>query len=85
MTTLKIKSELKPVINTLSEIEGDTTIPKNIRKTIQKVIDTLNDNLEIPVRINKALDELEKIADDINIQPYTRTQLWNIISLLEKL
>jgi len=37
------------------------------------------------IRINKALHELEEIADDINLQPFTRTQLWNIVSILEKI
>ena len=34
-------------------------------------------------KINKALHELEEVAEDTNMQPYTRTQIWNVVSLLE--
>jgi len=84
MTILKMKPLLKQVINSLFELEEDITIPRNIKKTIQEIIHALNDDSKISIKVNKALDELEKITDDVNIQSYTRTQLWNIISLLEK-
>lgn len=83
MTRLKLKTELKPVLDALSEIQEDITVPKNIRNKVREIIDSLNKETEQSIKINKALDELEKIADDANIQPYTRTQVWNIISLLE--
>jgi len=28
---------------------------------------------------------LDEVSDDNNIQPYTRTQIWNIASMLEAL
>jgi len=34
---------------------------------------------------NKALDELDELVSDNNIQQYTRTQIWNVVSLLEKI
>ncbi|MBU0461926.1 MAG: UPF0147 family protein, partial [Nanoarchaeota archaeon] len=38
---------------------------------------------ELSIRINKALSELDEISDDTNLQAYTRTQIWNIASMLE--
>jgi uncharacterized protein (UPF0147 family) len=35
------------------------------------------------LRVDKAQQELEEISADANLQPFTRTQLWNIVSLLE--
>ena len=83
MTTLKLEPDLKPVIDALSELEQDVTVPRNIRSRIGSIIVSLNGSMETPLKINKALDGLEEITDDANIQPYTRTQLWNVISILE--
>ena len=69
----------------LEELKDDVTVPKNVRLKIEKVIEVLNSDLETPIKISKALNELEVIADDVNLQSYTRTQVWNVISILEKI
>ena len=48
------------------------------------VFDTLKENRELPIKINKALNELGEIANDVNLHAYTRAQIWNVISALEK-
>jgi|TARA_B100001964_G_C13953391_1_gene474348 hypothetical protein len=80
--------EHKDIGNTeplLEELKDDVTVPKNVRLKIEKVIEVLNSDLETPIKISKALNELEVIADDVNLQSYTRTQVWNVISILEKI
>ena len=69
----------------LSELKDDATVPKNVRLKIEKVMALLNDKTEMQIKVSKALNELEEIADDVNLQSYTRTQVWNIISVLEKI
>ena len=77
-------SEVDIVINSLNEILGDTTVPRNVRIKIENILGTLRENGELPIKINKALNELDEIASDVNLQSYTRTQIWNLISVLEK-
>ena len=79
------KKEINNVIETLTELEEDTTVPKNVRLKIQNTIKNLKENTEISIKISKALNDLDEIADDINLQPYTRTQIWNVVSILEKI
>lgn len=74
---------LQQVIVNLQELEQDSTTPKNVRAKIVSTIKMLNDNSERSIKVSKALNELEGIADDINVQSYTRTQIFNIVSLLE--
>jgi len=69
---------------TLSELKNDITVPKNVRSKIEKVMKVLNEKTEIDIKVSKALNELEEIADDVNLQSYTRSQVWNVISALEK-
>lgn len=79
------ESGLKELIELLDELKKDVAIPKNVKDRIDSTIKILKDEDEIAIKVNKALHELEEVADDANLQPFTRTQIWNIVSLLEKL
>ncbi len=72
------------IIEALSELLGDNTVPRNIKLRVETVISTLKDeNQEESIKINKVLSDLDEISDDSNIQAFTRTQIWNIASMLE--
>ena len=74
---------LQQAIFTLQELEQDTTTPKNVKTKIIATLRILNENGELSIKISKALHELEELTEDINVQSYTRTQLFNVVSLLE--
>ncbi|MFP4423977.1 MAG: UPF0147 family protein [Candidatus Woesearchaeota archaeon] len=78
-------SDLANIIEFLHELEDDNTIPRNVKTKITSVIQILEDEGDQGMNINRALDELEKISNDTNMQPFTRTQIWNIVSLLENI
>jgi uncharacterized protein (UPF0147 family) len=68
----------------LDEINSDRSVPKNIRNMIEEAKKGLNDEKnEIGVRINSAVSILDEVSNDPNIPTYTRTQIWNIVSMLE--
>lgn len=74
----------KEVIEILNTINGDSTVPKNIKLKIREVEVILKNGTEnIALQINKVLQELDDLSENNNIPDYTRTQLWNIASLLE--
>ena len=75
---------IQQVIKELKELQTDPTVPKNVKNTVTEIINILNDEKDVSVSVHKALNELESISDDTNIEPYTRTQLWDVASLLEK-
>ena len=77
--------EKEDIGTTLDELKDDITVPKNVRLKVEKVIEVLNGKIENDIKVSKALNELEEIADDVNLQSYTRTQVWNVISALEKI
>lgn len=79
------EDNLKEVIGVLSELKEDTSVPKNVKTKIENTIEILEGKGELSIKVNKALHELDEVADDSNMQPYTRTQIWNIVSMLEKL
>ena len=73
---------IEPLLNELKE---DAAVPKNVKLKIEKVIGILKKNSEVTIKVSKALNELEEVADDVNLESYTRTQVWNVISALEKI
>ena len=87
METEKNEQEetITEIIEVLSELLDDVTVPRNIKTKVQSLIDALKGADDITLKVSKVLHELESVGDDINLQPYTRTQLFNIISMLEKI
>jgi uncharacterized protein (UPF0147 family) len=68
----------------LDEISEDRTVPRNIRSLVQEAKTDLNDTQkDMEVRINSAVSILDNVSNDPNIPIYTRTQIWNIVSMLE--
>lgn len=69
----------------LSTLMTDSNVPKNVKMRISDMMNELSSNSDVPVAVHKLLDELEEISSDINLQPFVRTQIWNIASMLESI
>jgi uncharacterized protein (UPF0147 family) len=68
----------------LALISEDRTTPRNIRRAAKEA----SEMLDLPeqsqaVRAAQAINILDDISQDPNMPPYTRTRIWNIVSLLE--
>lgn len=76
--------DVETINRLLDEINADRSVPRNIRNMIAEAKNHLNnDKLEMPVRINSVISILDEISSDPNVPVYTRTHIWNIVSLLE--
>jgi len=71
------------VVDVLKELTEDATLPRNVKERLEVAIEILEENIDPSLKINKVLHQLEEIVDDKNLQSYSRTQIFNIISLLE--
>lgn len=67
----------------LTQIEEDNTVPRNIRSRIRDILSVLNGEGEESIKLDKSLQELDLLSDDPNVPSFTRTQIWNAMSLLE--
>jgi uncharacterized protein (UPF0147 family) len=76
--------DISNILEFLKELEQDNTVPKNIKIKITEVIHILDTNEDFSIKINKALDELDEVCNDGNLQPYTRTQIWSVVTMLEE-
>ncbi|NIO44207.1 MAG: hypothetical protein GTN36_01465 [Candidatus Aenigmarchaeota archaeon] len=73
------------VIPLIEQIVNDRTVPRNIRAKCQESIEVLNDGGDTAVRISTVISNMDEVSNDPNIPMYTRTQIWNIVSILESM
>jgi uncharacterized protein (UPF0147 family) len=74
------------VISFIQQVANDRTVPRNIRAKCEDSIKILKDEKEdIAVRVNTVISSMDEVSNDPNIPMYTRTQIWNIVSILESM
>jgi len=74
------------IIPLIQQIANDRTVPRNIRTKCEESIKILqNDKEDVAIRINTVISSMDDISNDPNIPMYTRTQIWNIVSILESM
>ena len=80
-------NDLNPeIFSVFSQLDEDQTVPKNVKLKLKDTITILQeDNKDMAFRVDKALEWLDELCEDSNIPNYTKTQLWNLVSLLESL
>jgi hypothetical protein len=72
------------VIPIIQQVANDRSVPRNIRMKCEESVKILQDDKEdMAVRVNTVISSMDEISNDPNIPTYTRTQIWNIVSLLE--
>ncbi len=73
--------ELAEMIKELSE---DRKIPKNVRKMIADAYDAVMDEGQTEkTRLSTAISLLDEASSDQNIPSFMRTEIWNLVTLLE--
>jgi uncharacterized protein (UPF0147 family) len=77
----------KDVMEMITEIIEDPTLPKNIKTNLECIINVLKDakTKDLKLKADKCIHDLDEISSDVNLQPFVRTQLWSIVSMLEAL
>ena len=70
------------IVSVINELQEDNMLPKSVKTRLQEVCIILQNEDADSIKINKALDKLDQLSDDGNIEPFARTQIWNIVSML---
>lgn len=85
MTDSEIKKKLEEVSLLMDPIIEDTSVPRNIRRAVNEAKEKiLNDSGDVSVRLASAIYTLDDISNDVNMPFHTRTEIWNLVSELEK-
>ena len=77
---------LNELIEMITELTEDSSVPRNVKDKLKSINSILTDeSREKNISINEAKDILAEISEDQNLQTFSRTQLWNISSMLEEI
>ncbi len=76
---------LADAIFLIGEIASDQNVPRNVRAKMQDIHAKLQSNAEHSVKVHDAANVLDEVSTDVNLDPFTRTQVYSVISMLEKL
>lgn len=77
--------KVEPIIKLLTGIIEDRTVPRNIRTAAEEARKELTERSDNnwDIRLSSAISILDDITNDPNMPMYTRTQIWNVVSMLE--
>ena len=75
--------DVKGIAEAIKDMQEDSSVPKNIKIKLTEVEGMLAIGEEKSMNVNRALDILVDISDDVNLQPFVRTKIWNVVSMLE--
>ena len=77
--------ELDEIMIQISELSEDRRVPRNVRASVLTVLKELESSeTELTVKLNSAISVLDEVSNDTNIKPFTRTQVWNLVTMLEE-
>ena len=81
-----VKTAFEEVDNLLNGLLGDRSVPRNIKRIAQRSIDELNKEDETPgVLASNVMYMVDDLSLDPNIPFHSRTTIYRIISILEKI
>lgn len=78
-----MSQQIAEIIFALQELEEDGTVPKNVKEKIGTTIRLLNEESDKSIKVSRALQSLEELTEDMNMESYIRSQIFNIVSMLE--
>jgi uncharacterized protein (UPF0147 family) len=77
--------DLKEIFDLMDFLISDTSLPRNIRKTIQEAKDILNSDQDFQTKVSAAVQTLIQASEDVNMPMHARTYVWDILTKLEAL
>lgn len=74
------------ILKLLEEVNSDDCTPKLIRMRVRTIHNNLiNEKENISMRIDRSLQELDDMGEDMSMPIHIKTQIWDIVSKLESI
>lgn len=84
ISKVRLQENINEIISAVNALKEDESVPKNIKAKLDMILENLREECELSLKVSKCLHILDEVSEDLNIQPFIRTQIWNISSMLEK-
>ena len=73
---VQIKQQIDILLN-------DNSVPRNVKTALDEARKALDEEGSYSVKSSAATYKIDEVSNDINLPPYARTVIWNILSMLE--
>jgi hypothetical protein len=77
-TITQIKQQIEMLLN-------DNSVPRNVKGALDEARKALDGKESYAVKASTATYKIDEVSNDINLPPYARTVIWNVLSLLESI
>ncbi len=76
---------IEEILPFLEELAEDRKIPRNVRSMIADAVKIIKEESEesLKARVTTAISILDEASTDPNLQQFSRTEIWNVVSMLE--
>jgi uncharacterized protein (UPF0147 family) len=64
---------------------NESNVPRNVKSALEEARKALDSNEEYAFKASSATYKIDEVSNDINLPPYARTVIWNILSMLESI
>jgi uncharacterized protein len=75
---VQIKQQIDLLIN-------DNSVPRNVKTALEEAKTALSTDNDYSVKASAATYKIDEVSNDINLPPYARSVIWNILSMLESI
>ena len=73
---------MEDIIEIMESILDDRVVPRNIRAKVEEAIAKVKANNV--TTLSEAVYLLDDISNDVNMPEHTRTDIWQVISMIEE-
>lgn len=81
----KVEEDIAQIRQQIDMLLNDNSVPRNVKTALDQAKKALEQQGSYSVRSSTATYKIDEISNDINLPPYARTVIWNILSLLESI
>lgn len=79
-------ASIEEIVEFVDMIREDFATPSNVKEAMNQIKNILNDDsYDAAIKVDKCIDLIDALQEDPNIESFTRTNLWTLVSYLEVL
>lgn len=79
----KFDEEIAQVKQQIDMLLNDNSVPRNVKSALDGAKKALESDDAYAIKASTATYKIDEVSNDINLPPYARTVIWNVLSTLE--
>ena len=82
----KYEETIEQIKQQIDLLLNDNSVPRNVKSALDEAEKALlKEGDSYSVRASSAIYKIDEVSNDINLPPYARTVIWNLLSTLESI